>query len=306
MPSWSLNFIAHLVPFSQTNFTHVAFVDLEAHGIYQPPPRPLPPIAQSFGLLSLSQPFLTDFEIVCSDNKRLACSRKILEDRWSWFNSKVVEFRVRASGVLAAQQKRAQDSSLENSEVGSIISITKSSPALPESDSGGGGMVKSSSARSTTTTVATDCEARLTPRTLQLPEPSSVVLAFLQYLYTLSLCTPLQLELPILSSLLLFSKTYNHPPSQDTQDSDSGNLRALVVHALHETLSRDPSKAPAIYEAATLGGCTALQIRALKALMGNSRNLGGQQQQGGGVGQQQQAEPMARQGSGLQGKPLFA
>lgn len=281
----------------------MAFVDLEAHGIYQPPPRPLPPIAQSFGLLSLSQPFLSDFEIICSDNKRLGCSRKILEDRWSWFNSKVLEFRVRASGVLAAQQKRAQDSSLENSEVGSIISVNKSlssSPAIPAGETDAAtGMVKSSSARSTTTTVATDGEARLTPRTLNLPEPSSVVLAFLQYLYTLTLCTPLQLELPILTSLLLFSKNYQ-TQSQGIGDSDMGNLTSLTVHALHEALSKDPTKAPAIYEAATLAGCTALQIRALKALMGTPRNLGHQQPGAGGGG----SEPMARQAS--QGKPLFA
>ncbi|GAA5918084.1 hypothetical protein JCM5296_006755 [Sporobolomyces johnsonii] len=233
----------------QTNFSHVAFVDLEAHGVYQPPPRPLPPLAQSFGLLSLSQPFLADFEIICSDGKRLGCSRKVLEDRWSWFRAKVEEFKARASGVLAAQQKRAADAQAE-SEVGSIAE-------------GQGEQPSSTSTPPSTATGAAD-EARLTPRTLNLPEPCATVQAFLQYLYTLTLCTPLQLQLPVLSSLLVFAKTYDEP-----------NLRALVVHALHELLSREGGAAPAVYEAATLGGCTALQIRALKVLMATPRSGGG-------------------------------
>ncbi|GAA5961620.1 hypothetical protein JCM21900_002827 [Sporobolomyces salmonicolor] len=233
----------------QTNFSHVAFVDLEAHGVYQPPPCPLPPLAQSFGLLSLSQPFLADFEIICSDGKRLGCSRKVLEDRWSWFRAKVEEFKARASGVLAAQQKRAADAQAE-SEVGSIAE-------------GQGEQASSTSTPPSTATGAAD-EARLTPRTLNLPEPCATVQAFLQYLYTLTLCTPLQLQLPILSSLLVFARTYDEP-----------NLRALVVHALHELLSREGGAAPVVYEAATLGGCTALQIRALKVLMATPRSGGG-------------------------------
>ena len=97
---------------------------------------------------------------------------------------------------------------------------------------------------------------KLNPRTLLLPSPSPLVQAFLQYLDTHVLSTPLQLSLPIRSSLLLFSKTYR-----------VDNLRALVVHALHEALASGGWTAAAVYEAATLGGATALQIRALKMMM---------------------------------------
>lgn len=79
---------------------------------------------------------------------------------------------------------------------------------------------------------------------------------FLQYLYTLTLCTPLQLSLPVLSALLVFARTYEDP-----------NLRALVVHALHEALSSGQWTAASVYEAATLGGCTALQVRSLRIMM---------------------------------------
>ncbi|GAA5864561.1 hypothetical protein JCM8547_005580 [Rhodosporidiobolus lusitaniae] len=223
----------------QTNFTHLALIDLESFGIYQPPPRPLPPAAQQFGLQSLAQPFLSDFEIVCSDGKRLGCSRKILVERWSWFASKMEEFKQRASGVQSAQQKRDADAA-----------------AMEE------GQEKAADDTTTTEEGATKPsteELRLTPRTLNLPEPSPVVQAFLQYLYTLSLSTPLQLHPPVLAALVVFAKTYG-----------DAALRGACVHALHGVLERESAVAPLVYEATTLAGCTALQIRALKTMLSPS------------------------------------
>lgn len=49
----------------QTNFAHVVLVDLEGFGIYQPPERAMPPSAQALGLMTLAQPRLADFEIIC-------------------------------------------------------------------------------------------------------------------------------------------------------------------------------------------------------------------------------------------------
>ena len=225
----------------QTNFAHVAFIDLEAFGIYQPPPRPLPPMAQSFGLLTLSQPFLADFEIICSDGKRLGCSRKILEDRWPWFRAKLDDFKLRAKHIVEAQ-KRRKDTLADASDTASIAPSVIRSPTT--------------TAASMRLPAKSSTELRLTPRTLNIPEPSPVVQGFLQYLYTLTLCTPLQLSLPVLSALLVFARSY-----------DDANLRALVVHALHEALSSGQWTAASVYEAATLGGCTALQIRSLRIMM---------------------------------------
>ncbi|GAA6059897.1 hypothetical protein JCM10212_005280 [Sporobolomyces blumeae] len=311
----------------QTNFTHVAFVDLEAHGVYQPPPRALPPVAQRLGLATLRSPLLSDFEVVCSDGRRVACSRKVLEERWSWFRVKMDEFRVRASGVVFAQQKRNASSATESSEAGSLAGeagagggagSSKNSPAIDGTTTAGGGAGGSSSSgggggveTKSTATIGTD-EARLTPRTLHLPEPSPVVVAFVEYLYSQSLCTPLQTSLPILSALLVLSRTY----------SDE-SLRALVVHALHERLSasqdptqsddEDRSVAPAVYEAATLGGCTALQIRSLKALMASPRSVaasrtgsaGGRAGAGGGGGGGGEFETATNQGAAGQSARPF-
>lgn len=226
------SFTADAFP-AQTNFAHIAFVDLEAFGIYQPPPRRLPLLAQSFGLLTLSQSFLADFEIVCSDGRRLGCSRKLLDDRWPWFTNKMDEFKLRAKGILAVQQKRF-DAQTEELNPDTMAQEVQTPTLVPRSPT----------------------DLRLTPRTLNLPETSAIAQAFLQYLYTLTLCTPHQLSLPVLTGLLIFAKTY-----------DVGNLRALVVHALHEALGSGQWNAAAVYEAATFGGCHALQIRALKLMM---------------------------------------
>ncbi|BGP32199.1 hypothetical protein JCM10296v2_003979 [Rhodotorula toruloides] len=209
----------------QTNFAHVAVIDLESFGIYQPPPQSLPPIAQSFGLLTLAQPFLSDFEIICFDGKRLACSRKVLVDRWPWFAAKLEEFKSRASAVQAAQQ------------------LGKAQP-----------VENGATTEAPVSTAAYDL--RLTPRTLDLPEASSVVQAFLQYLYTLTLCTPLQLHPPVLAALAIFSRTY-----------EDDALWALCVHALHGVIEKEAQAAPLVYEAATMSGSTALQIRALRTML---------------------------------------
>lgn len=94
------------------------------------------------------------------------------------------------------------------------------------------------------------------PRHLSLPYPSEVVQALLGYFYTLSFDTPNQLSLPVFQSLLLLSKS----------DGNLPDLRALVVHALHEISREDESSAATIHSSATLAGCLALQIRCLKII----------------------------------------
>lgn len=110
-------------------------------------------------------------------------------------------------------------------------------------------------------------DVRLTPRELLLPEHSDVALSALQYFYSLSLSTPLQHQLGNLVGLLVFSKTYDIP-----------NLRALAVHALHcqlATSTGSGTMTAQVYEAATLSGALALQIRSLKTLMQANRSKGG-------------------------------
>ncbi|GAA94878.1 uncharacterized protein L969DRAFT_94170 [Mixia osmundae IAM 14324] len=233
----------------QTNFNHVALVDLEAFGIYQPPPQILPVLAQEYGLTSLSEPYLCDFEIVCSDGKRVGCSRRILEERWPLFRDKLSQFRKKAGKAY--------------------IAATSTAPLAPGDEDGDESDVE---IPLETGTGDAALQLNITPRSMALPEPAAVVTALLQYYYTLAICTSLQQALPNLVAMLLFGR----------QVKDV-NLQALVVHALHCHLSQGQGNAAIVYEAATLSGCIALQVRALKAMMNSSRGLGTTRQPGPGV-----------------------
>lgn len=238
----------------QNNFTHVAFVDLEVRcvdhaevaeqaehgvnllqtfGIYQPPPQVLPLAAQELGLRLLDQPLLADFEIVCADGVRLPCSRQMLEARWPWFSEKMTELqdRIRTGLPDLFEADSSEDVRHAREQSGGTISASG----------------KTSSPR-----------AAVLPSALLFPETSQVALALLQFFYTYNLITPLQHNTSTLVSLLLIGKEYDIP-----------NLRALVVHAFHCLLEKPNghTMAAIIYEAATLGGCTALQTRALKMMM---------------------------------------
>jgi len=108
---------------------------------------------------------------------------------------------------------------------------------------------------------------QVTPRSLYLPHPSVVVQALVEYLFTTDLVTPLHQAPAVLCSLLILATTYKLE-----------HLRMLTVHGLHRYLNPSTSKSLAqfggpgnvaalIYEAATLSGCMALQIRSLKAII---------------------------------------
>lgn len=103
----------------------------------------MPPNMQEMGLTMLASPAASDFEILCSDGKRLACSRKILQERWPWFRETLTAFQ--------SKTKVAFDS------------ISSS----PESDY-----------QSSEIALSPLC---VTPRMLELPEVSSIAFAALQY-----------------------------------------------------------------------------------------------------------------------------
>ena len=190
----------------------------QAFGIYQPPLRLVAPVAQDFGLTCLATSAMNDFEIVCCDGNRLGCNRKMLEERFPWFATKLNEFRDKARTALTKLHAQAESNGSDISGPLQNISLNSS---------------------------ANISELRTSPRTLEMPESSPVVFAALQYFYTLSLCTPLQHQLNILIGLLFFSRSYDVP-----------NLRALVVHALHSALGSQQGAhgaAQQIYEASTLG-----------------------------------------------------
>ncbi|KAF8635818.1 hypothetical protein AX15_000018 [Amanita polypyramis BW_CC] len=212
------------------SWDHVAVVDLEAFGIYQPPSLRLDLRMQEFGLAALEEQVLTDFELICDDGRRIPCSRKLLDDRWPWFR----EQRIKMLQMALSTSETLPTSSMH----------TPLPPAL--------GTTLTIGHNATRTTATPD--PRLTPRAFNLSEPYPITLAFLQYFYTQALVTPLQHAPAVLSQLLLLSTVYN-----------LSHLEALVRHAMHRMLNNSTSVA--VYEVATLCSCRSLQIRALKTVM---------------------------------------
>ncbi|KAI0036523.1 galactose oxidase [Vararia minispora EC-137] len=156
----------------------VAIIDLEAFGIYQPPRLELDIRMQEIGLAALEEGILADFEVVCDDDRRIRCSRRLLGERWPWFREQRKLFIQAASRALETIP----------------FSSTTPSPEIPGFEP--------------------RPDPRLTPRYLNLSEPYPVTLALLQYFYSMALLTPLQHAPPVLSALLVISTNYNIPHLQ--------------------------------------------------------------------------------------------
>ncbi|KAJ7644003.1 hypothetical protein FB45DRAFT_736186 [Roridomyces roridus] len=163
------------------SWDHVAVVDLEAFGIYQPLPLKLELPMQELGLAALEERVLADFEIICDDGRTLSCSRKLLEDRWPWFKEQRIKLLQSAMGALEG---------LPNSPMHVPL------PTLPGN------------------ATSDRPDPRLTPRSLNLSEPYPVTLALIQYFYSLALLTPLQTAPAVLSQLLVLSTNYKIPHLQ--------------------------------------------------------------------------------------------
>ncbi|EPQ54558.1 galactose oxidase [Gloeophyllum trabeum ATCC 11539] len=159
------------------SWDHVACIDLEAFGIYQPPRLLIDIPQQELGLAALEEGVLADFEIICDDGRRIECSRKVLEERWPWMKEQRRKFLAAAQRTLNTLPQNSQHVSLPDIPGASGTEDPKPDP-------------------------------RLTPRSFNLSEPYPIALAFVQYFYTLSLITPLQHAPAVLSQLLVLASTY--------------------------------------------------------------------------------------------------
>ncbi|KAI0056265.1 galactose oxidase [Artomyces pyxidatus] len=161
------------------SWEHVAIIDLEAFGIYQPPRLELDTRMQEMGVAALEEGVLADFEIVCDDDRRVKCSRKLLEDRWPWFKEQRRLFLQAATRAL------------------DTLPLSSTHVALPDVPGAA--------------TQEPRPDPRLSPRVLQLSEPYPITLALVQYFYSLALITPLQHAPAVLSALLVLATNYDLP-----------------------------------------------------------------------------------------------
>lgn len=251
-----------------------------------------------------------DFEIVCSDGLRIGCDRAILEARWPWFRSKMDEYRRRARRTL----RIAYPTSQEQSSLGIIPEDIAEFLAEEDDEEEALDPPFVSSANKVGAHDAKQKvrDPRFQPRHLQISEPLPVVLALLQFVYTLRICTALQRHPAVVCALMVLAKTYNmdslaswarhaahvaladdlHPkaPSTLSRHGDMLSPSSSITHALDsfehssldlfrpsESLGLHPEErhrlAVCLYEAASLCGCEGLQIRALRVVMAIARWL---------------------------------
>jgi hypothetical protein len=277
----------------QTNWDHVFLIELEAWGITQPPSLAMSSASIQLGLQKLASSMLGslrhslpnqkesnaatslclgnrgDFEIICSDGMKLGCDRIILEKRWPWFADRMRDYR---STALEESRKVNSKDGLLTNEIKGLILDDSDDEDLDDAKE------KAYSIKS---------DIRITPRQLYMGEPSPVVLALLVYLYTRSLCTSTQRQPAIVAALLVISKVYKMddlqkwakhaahislstdlaaPIGSDTSTPTSASPVVSDVHFHLPPLERH-RLAVAMYEAATICGLEALQIRALRTVM---------------------------------------
>ncbi|EST10176.2 Kelch-type beta propeller [Kalmanozyma brasiliensis GHG001] len=334
----------------QTNWDHVVVLELEAWGIYQPPQSVLSEAAVQLGLdkLAATAPSamasaqalargngLTassadaqntpdqgldqlhlggrgDFEIVCSDGLRIGCDRAILEARWPWFKSKMDEFRKKARRTLRTAYPAAQDHQTGLRVIPEDIAEFLAEEDDDDDEAVDPLMVPASARDDPQTDKQKLRDPRFQPRHLQISEPSPVVLALLQFVYTLRICTALQRHPAVVCALMVLARTYNmddlaswarhaahvaladdlnpkassssgrhgdplSPSSSNPHAFDPSESGGLDLFRPAESLGLHPDErhrlAVCLYEAASLCGCEGLQIRALRVVMAIARWL---------------------------------
>lgn len=234
-----------------------------------------------------------DFEIVCSDGMRLGCDRIILEKRWPWFAAKMREYQRKAkqvakNGSIPKASKKGSRPSTAGEQLSALLEEDENDTSIARSN------------------LATSADPRITPRELHISEPSPVMLALLTFIYTRCVCTQLQQHPAIVAALLIVSKVYDMKdlevwakhtahvvmsrdlaPRSPGVPPTAGGLGSMgqgsVIGSI--SMSRRSSLqssavgagtlpplerhrlAVALYEAATMSGFEALQIRSLRTVM---------------------------------------
>ncbi|ORX58172.1 galactose oxidase [Hesseltinella vesiculosa] len=248
----------------QTNFDHIAMVDLEAFGVYQLPRITCSTLAQEMGLSLLNEPAVSDFYIITRENQSIPINSAVVAQRWPFFA------QLLASDEDDEKKKKSDLTVLDPDSHSPTTSPTAASPVdLPTSPQ----------------SAAAPEPTLLKSQTMLFPYPYPVVIALLQFIYTDNLLTAQQYQPHILAQLLLLADMYDLP-----------RLQELARHALHQMLNM--STAPLIFETAALSHQTSLQIRALKMMIAAKKMIQQQQQM------LQTGPPAAAPGQPINSPPL--
>lgn len=291
----------------QTNWDHILLIELDAWGIAQPPIARYSRASVELGMQKLASSAVGsfsatlengngfdssvmlalggrgDFEIICTDGMKLGCDRAILERRWPWFATQMRGYKARV--LRTAKMLETQKGLAGASGVG--LSSLLEEPESDSEGSAGTASIDDDNQAKRLTLSLKSVDPRITPRQLRIAEPSPVMLAILIFLYTRCICTPLQRHPAIVSALLVAARVYEMDDLADwaqhaahialattlstphgansVQGNSTAKTRASIAQSF-PPLERH-RLAVAVYEAATIGGYEALQIRALRCVM---------------------------------------
>ncbi|CAO3595506.1 unnamed protein product [Absidia cylindrospora] len=181
----------------QTNFEHMAVVDLEAFGVYQLPRVTCSTLAQEMGLSLLNEPAVSDFFIVTRENQSIPINSAVLAQRWPYFADLMETNKIQPKSTSGG------DNHVTDGSVDPTIKITNDDNKDYNNQS-----------------------AILKSHSMLFPYSYPVVIALLQFIYTDNLLTAQQYQPHILAQLLLLSDMYDLP-----------RLRILTTHALHQMLN---------------------------------------------------------------------
>jgi hypothetical protein len=198
----------------RSNFNHIVIVDLEVFGIYTPPKVTSGMFAKELALGMMNETAFSDMDVYTKDGYLIHVNSRILAHRWPMF-TEVLNTCIYGEPNAGEQARRPS--------IASSIVLSNQHPALPVTER---------------------------PRVLHLPLKRDHAEAFLEYIYTNALPSPI--DIPTLCSLLVLSKRYS--PGLE-------RLAALVTDVLHRQLNE--GNAWQIIEAAAFSGQTALQIQAM-------------------------------------------
>ncbi|KAI5474946.1 regulatory protein Ral2 [Pseudohyphozyma bogoriensis] len=154
------------------SFSHVAFIDLETHGVYQPPLQQLSIEEQDIALsiFHSSPPSTLSLTVLSRNGTRFDISRAILRNAWPWLCERLDSL---------------------------VTSDADTSPLQPP---------LSTNETLVITPASTDT-IQISLHQVQLPLSAPATLALLQHLHTRTLSTRTQLSLTVLEELIPFSRS---------------------------------------------------------------------------------------------------
>ena len=220
----------------RTNFEHIAIVNLESFGIMESTPPSMSSLAQDLGMVLLSNPALSDMDIITQDRTTIPVSTTVLRSKWPTF--------------VDMLQQTAQQSAATIIPQSGLVVVPADSPSL------------NSESKSPTPKVDKSVDRS---RCLYMPYSHSTVYALVAFLHTDSLLPTIEKSPTVLCALLLMLNNLD----PEHKNASFNRLLRISKESLHRVLTLESTAL--VYETASLCGDQALQIRSMRMMLAAKR-----------------------------------